>query len=898
MPFPDLFPDIGALPGGAVFHRCALQVNPASYAGQFRGQERVEDGRPHAQAIIEKACDLHISALAITNHNDASEVSDFRDAAAGTDIRIFGGFELESSEGIHILCIYAPDTDDGQLGRYLGQFGIEDPNRSDALSDKTFTEILAMARQQGGVAIAAHATNDKGLLRVLGGQARIKAWRSPDLVAVQIPGPVEDLTEPDRLILRNKNPNYRRAHPVGTELAVAAVNCKDVVTSGDLDHPSASCLIKMAEVSVEGLRQAFLDPGSRIRLNSQAKDAEGGAEMLALAWTGGFLDGTRVRLNPNLNVLVGGRGAGKSTVIESLRYVLDLSPVGEEAGKAHQGIVRQVLRNGTKVSLLVRRRHPARRDYWIERTVPNPPVVRDESGATSNLRPGDVLPLAEVYGQHEISELAKSAEKRTKLLLRFMDEDESAAQRKVALLRGLEKTRRAILDANHELAEIEDRLARLPSLEETLARFQEAGIEERLQERSILIREERVLQSAADRVRPLRELFETLRQQVPVDRLFLSPEAVADLPSKDVLAQADAVLERLNRDLAAIQQRFGAALDEADSGIGEVRSTWQKHKREVQARYEAILRELQRSAVDGAEFIRLRREIEGLRPARERAALLRRVVKEHRERRRDLLREWEDLKATEFRKLEKAGKTASRKLGGRARVAVNAGGNREPLLRLLKERVGGRLSQGLEILNAAHDLSLPDLVGACQRGLEAIQEKYRMPAGPARRLAEAGSETLMLIEELELPSTTDIQLNTAAVGDPPVWRGLEDLSTGQKATAILLLLLLDSDAPLIVDQPEDDLDNRFITDSVVPRMREEKRRRQFVFSTHNANIPVLGDAELILGLTPAGDAAGGSAKVGREHMGSIDTETVRTMLEELLEGGKDAFETRRLKYGF
>ena len=898
MPFPDSFPDIKALPEGAIFHRCALQVNPASYAGRFRGRESANDGPGHARAIVQKAVELEISALAITNHNDASEVCDFREAAAGTNVSVFGGFEITSSEGIHILCIYAPEVDDARLGRYLGQFGVRDTEPSSALSDKSFTEALALVRQQGGIAIAAHATTSSGLLRVLQGQARIKAWRSPDLVAVQIPGGVEDLGESDQQILRNRNSEYRRAHPVGTDLAVAAVNCKDVVQPDDLRRPSATCWIKMAEVSIEGLRQAFLDPGSRVRLNSQERDAESRAEMVALAWTGGFLGGTRVRLNPNLNVLVGGRGAGKSTVIESLRYVLNLSPVGEEANKAHQGIVRYVLRNATKVSLLVRRRSPTARNYWIERTVPNPPIVRDDSGATSNLSPGDVLPGAEVYGQHEIAELAKSPEKRTKLLLRFMEEDESAAQRKNALLRDLEKTRRAILDADQELMEIEDRLARLPSLEETLARYQDAGIEERLKERSILIREERVLQSAADRVGSLRELLETFRQEVPVDRLFLSQDAVADLPSKDVLAEADAVLEQLNRDLAAIQRRFEAALDKADSGIGAVQSTWQKHKREVQARYEAILRELQRSAVDGEEYIRLRRDIEGLRPVRERAVVLRRVVKEHRERRRDLLREWEDLKASEFRRLEKAGKKASRKLGGRARVAVSAGGNREPLLRLLKERIGGRLSPGLDILDTVHDFSLPDLVDACNRGVEAVQEKYRMPAGPARRLADAGSETLMLVEELELPPTTDIQLNTAAAGDQPVWRGLEDLSTGQKATAILLLLLLDSEAPLVVDQPEDDLDNRFITESVVPRMRTEKQRRQFVFSTHNANIPVLGDAELILGLTPAGDADAGHAEIKQEHMGSIDTETVRSMLEELLEGGKDAFETRRLKYGF
>ena len=156
----------------------------------------------------------------------------------------------------------------------------------------------------------------------------------------------------------------------------------------------------------------------------------------------------------------------------------------------------------------------------------------------------------------------------------------------------------------------------------------------------------------------------------------------------------------------------------------------------------------------------------------------------------------------------------------------------------------------------------------------------------------------MKIEELELPPTTAIRLNTAPANEPPLWQALKDLSKGQKATAVLLLLLLESDAPLLVDQPEDDLDNRFITDGVVPRMRDEKRRRQFVFSTHNANVPVIGDAELILGLAAAGEAEEGKARIRPEHMGSIDTPSVRVLVEEILEGGKDAFERRRRKYGF
>ena len=70
----------------------------------------------------------------------------------------------------------------------------------------------------------------------------------------------------------------------------------------------------------------------------------------------------------------------------------------------------------------------------------------------------------------------------------------------------------------------------------------------------------------------------------------------------------------------------------------------------------------------------------------------------------------------------------------------------------------------------------------------------------------------------------------------------------------LLLLMLDSDAPLVVDQPEDDLEDQFTADGIVPRMRDGKRRWQFVFATRNVDIPVLGDAEFIVGLSAAGEA--------------------------------------------
>lgn len=886
-------------PAGAVFRRCALQVNSHHYAPTFRGQPTDGDAQSHAEAIVAKALDAGVSVLAITDHNDVSGVEAFR-AAADRDIAIFPGFELTSSEGIHVLCIYPPDTDEQQLGRYLGAFGIDRIAPSSDLSNKTLEDLLATVRIQGGLPIAAHVTGDNGLYKVLSGQARIKAWRSEHLLAVQIPGSIEDLPQDVRQILTNKNPDYRRDHPVGERLAIAAVNARDVYKPEHLDEPSATCDIKMSEVSIEGLRQAFMDPESRIRLNPRDGElkSEQHAELVSVAWEGGFLDGVEMRLNPNLNVLVGGRGTGKSTIVESLRYALALDPVGEQARQAHQGIVQQVLRSGTKISVRARCHRPIPSDYLIDRIVPNQPVVCDENGQISNLRPVDILHGLEVYGQHEISELTRSPEKLTSLLDRFVKPDKQLSRRKIDLRQELGKTRRELSDVRTELSQIEEKLDTLPGLEETLERFRDAGLEELLRERTLLVREERVLDAVPERLASIHEYLNGLRQDVPIDRVFLSPKALEDLPGKEILAGLDEVLERLSGDIDRVVGALEGALARADESIAEIRARWVLREREVQADYEKTLRRLQRDAVNAEEFIQLQRRIEGLRPLRERRSLLKRLENEHLERRRALLVEWEEVKAAEFRLLDRAASKVSKALLNHVQVEVAAAGNREPLVELLREELSGRLSEAFACLREARDFSLSTFVNSCRSGSDAVQETYDAPRAQSQILANASEETLMLIEELELPATTAIQLNTAPAGDPSSWRALEDLSVGQKATAVLLLLLLESEAPLIVDQPEDDLDNRFITEGVIPRMRGEKGRRQFIFSTHNANIPVLGDAELILGLTATGEAGGGSARITPDHTGSIDSQTVRELVEDLLEGGKEAFEIRRLKYGF
>jgi hypothetical protein len=878
------------LPSGARFYRSALQVNPFAYLSRHNKQTAFITEGDYNSAIVAACKEIGIEVIGVTDHYRVQESLGLLKAAREAGLFAFSGFEAVTKDGVHFLCLFDPNKD-GVLERFIGECGIHDQNALSPTGDQDCLELLECAKRWGGICVAAHVAADHGgLLKKLSGQSRINVWTSPDLLACALAGPIDEAPEALRPILANKAGEYHRGRPV------AVINASDINGPEDLKREGSSCFIKMSTVSVEALRQAFLDPLSRIRLNSDPQP-EPHAEFLAVTWEGGFLGDTAVHFNENLNVLVGGRGTGKSTMIESMRYALGLEPVGEDARKAHEGVVRHVLRAGTKVSLLVRSHKPSLRCYTIERSVPNPPTVKDESGEVLTLAPRDVMPGVEVFGQHEISELTKSPEKLTTLLERFVERDPSLSGRKSKLKLELERSRSRMNDIRRESKVLDERLAALPSLEETQKRFQEAGLESRLKERTLLIREDRVFSSVAERLEPIRTLHSDLVQGLPLDTAFVSARALDGLPNAAILAEAETALNKLSSGLHLVAGQIAELLADTDKAVADTKGRWSERRKAIEETYEKLLRELQKSKIDGTEFIRLRQQIEELRPLRDRKEVLNRDLAAQESLRRKLLSEWEDTKASEYRAIQSAAKRVSRKLRDRVRVEVTMAGNRDPLEQLLRE-VGGNLSAALERLRTLDQISLLELAQRCREGKEALMRQYGLPSGSAERIAQAPLDLFMRIEELDLPATTSIELNTAPEGDAATWQTLDALSTGQKATAVLLLLLLESEAPLVVDQPEDDLDNRFITEGVVPIMRDEKRRRQFVFSTHNANIPVLGDAELIIGLAASGEGKEGHARVSTEHMGSIDSRPVRELVEEILEGGKDAFEMRRSKYGF
>ena len=576
-PLSDRMQDALELPNGARFYRCALQVNPFAYLHTHNKTTAFTSEDDYNKAIIETCLEIGIEVIALADHYRVKHSASLVRAARNAGIFAFSGFEAVTKDGVHFLCLFDPDKDE-HLERFIGECGIHGTGQQSPTGSKDAIELLECAKSWGAMCIAAHVASNGGLLKKLSGQPRINAWTHPALLACALPGPVSDAPDGIRLILENKDAEHKR------DRIPAVLNASDVNDPEDLKKDGASCFIKMSTVSVEAFRQAFLDPDSRIRLHSDTTP-EPHTEFLAMTWEGGFLRDTAVHFNENLNVLVGGRGTGKSTMVESIRYVLGLDPLEGEAQKAHDGVVRHVLQSGTKVSLLVQSHKPSERRYTIERSVPNPPIVKDEAGEVLTLSPRDVMPGVEVFGQHEISELTKSPEKLTRLLERFVDRDPSLSGRKSELRLELERSRRRIVDVRREMQRLEERLAALPGLVETQKRFQQAGLEERLKEKSMLIREQHLFSNLAERLDQYRTLHNGLTEGLPVDTAFASRKALEGLPNADILSDIEKILDTLSTNLKTVGQQFGKALAEADRAIAETKARWNERKTAIEETY-------------------------------------------------------------------------------------------------------------------------------------------------------------------------------------------------------------------------------------------------------------------------------------------------------------------------
>lgn len=877
----------------ARFWQCALQVNPSGYQSRYRGSDHELGEAGYNRQLLDQCLTLGIKIVGVADHGSVDAVDGLRGFLEPHGIVVFPGFEIASSEKVHMVCLFPEGTTRDQLNRFLGRLDLTKVQDTVGPSRKTCLDLAQIILELGGFWYAAHMTGSNGLLRLNqdgGGLAHV--WREETLVkAGQIPGPLKDLPANYKDIVLNRNPDYRRAHPI------ALLNAKDVAKPEDLADPSATCWIKMTRPSFEGFITAFKDPESRIRLGPLPEAHYSRLE--ELTFHGGYLDSIAIELSAHLNTVIGGRGTGKSTLIECLRYVLDVPPRAIAARRQHEDIVKANLGAGSRIELSVVSHAQNGRRYRVSRRYGEPPVVKDDGGQISTLQPRDLLPRIEIYGQNEIFELARDPVSQTAILNRFLPGGTALTSELNAVAKRLVENREKLLAAARQKDDLEAQVGRLPKLTEQVQQFQSLGLENKLALVPKLEREKQLAKRVSEELDRVADGLTSLEDSLP-DTAFLSDKALDGMPHAEVLARMRSALDVLATEIGKQVAYFRKLHGESTAAVSVHQAELKARLDEESAALEKVFAGLPVFAGKpgrdvGRAYQELLREIEAIRPSETRVATINRLLQELETQRRSLLDEFAQVRDKRGDELRTAVKKLNRKLDGKLRLNLKIGGQRKGLKEFLLQLQGLGEKKLAWIDQSGDDLTIPALVQAIRNGedaLKALTFDWGMQNSVVEALARLDRSRLLELEEIDLQDRILIELNIAHQGE--VFKPLDQLSTGQQCTAILHLLLLDNDDPLLMDQPEDNLDNAFIAERIVTQLREAKTERQFLFATHNANIPVFGDAEWI-GIFSASDA---HAQMPVDAQGSIDVPEIRERVAEILEGGREAFSQRKEKYGF
>lgn len=617
---------------------------------------------------------------------------------------------------------------------------------------------------------------------------------------------------------------------------------------------------------------------------------------------GGFLDQLDINFGDGLCCVIGGRGSGKTTVLEFIRHALDRAPRAAGPGsKLADERFKALLAANLGASGCVELEFESKEGlvYNIRRTAHEPPVITDAAGKQlkAEMLGSSVLIDAAIFSHNQIEDIAHNPAAQRELIDRLQGQSlqtlearmaqttsllRENAQRIVQLQVRIQGATRNLVDLSSWESKLAAAITALGG--ETSPAFKAAADHKALREQ-----EKAALAHAHEAVARLRH---SLGEAVPAqirglgnllpDPLFAGPngQVFADLSRELIRKQTElevllsSPLERLGaveRALASASEQLTAAHRPQDAEYAALSARAAQSGARVAARDEAA-REVERLGASKREVVELEAALAEARAAR---ARLRQDFAQTR-------RDRSDRRAA-------IAEQVSERLGGKVRVIVARDAELAPyreFLAGLMKRSGKQYNAPLERLTAA---VAPDKLGALADREDAAALAASADISPefAETLIRAlrdQPERRFELDTLDLEDVPRIELQVHGE-----WRSADRLSTGQKSSAILPILLMDSEAPLLIDQPEDNLDNSFISDAVIPQLKAIRGKRQLVLITHNPNLPVLGEAAQVVVL----EADGRHSSV----IAQGDVEAVKQHIVRLMEGGREAFHQRALRYG-
>ena len=859
---------------GAKWWRFDFHTHTRASADFMKGCTEEIKAKVTPKFWLQKFIDKGIDCVAITDHNSGAWVDELQDALTKLEYQagkkllwLFPGVEISVNGGIHILAIFDTDKTTAHIDSLLGAVGYR--GDSDGVTSKSAVEVIYIIHQLGGLAIPAHVDKEKGLFEACSGQSLQAILKSQHLHAIEL-----------------CDPDYSKPAPYVKGKFDLTEVCGSDMHNFRAEKFGVFTWVKMDTPSLAGLKLALIDGQASVNLDMLAQPNQHAnciIEELEVdnAEYMGRPQPLQVLFSPFLSTFIGGRGSGKSTLLEFMRLVLrrdkELHPDLRE-DKYYQLGGDSLLTEKSVIRLVYRKGYTRYRLNWDAKSEIDSLEVQGE-GSEWQPEVGEIESLfpAKIFSQKQIFALAQEPQ----ALLEIIDESPEVGyaqwQQEISALNNQYKQKQSQINELFDKCSQKNKLqGERNDLRRQIAEIEKSGHKDILQIYRIRQAQVNAIKTTESTWQGMLDSLQTTAQEI----------APAEVPEQVFADHRDIYtdLQSANQQWQAIATQLLTLAQQAQSNI----DNWNAHKDKAEwqvrlnadiARYQQVKADLQQQGIDPDKYPQLLQQLESKRSELNKISECNNKIERLKQERDELYQ-----KIQQQRQLlsEKRASFLSATLANNKYISIElecfaAGADQveRDLRRILQcsDRFENDFSSLIEGLG--HDSeTLKKHINDIRRGKEEPKDKRF-----AKHLENLPQESLF---DLKLWFPEDNLRITFGKEDTPLGEG----SPGQKCAALLAFLLSYGDEPLLLDQPEDDLDNALIYDLIVQQIRATKHKRQIIIVTHNANIVVNGDAEMVLPL---------SAGRGQSHVNqpaSIQDTQVREKICAILEGGQQAFSKR------
>ncbi|MDQ0457714.1 TrlF family AAA-like ATPase [Rhizobium paknamense] len=820
----------------------------------------------------------------VTNHNkfNVDEFKALRKTAVKKGIALLPGVELsvnDGANGIHTLVVFSDDwLADGHdhINPFLGvAFEGKVPAQYEQENGRSSLSLLETIKKlesyhRDFFLVFAHVEAPSGLWAELDG-GRLAELGQNELFRRRTLG-FQKVRTYNKLQEKNKPCRTKAQQHLGdwypAELEGCDAKCIEEIGQGK------SCYLKLGELTFEAVKYALSDPASRVVTEPPKHQA---SHIRSIRFDGGILDGQTLHFSSELNTLIGIRGSGKSSILEAVRYALDI-PRGDKSQdtKYKDELIRHTLGSGGKVTLTAVDVYG--QEFTISRIFREAPNVY----LGGKLQPGvsireTILRSPIYFGQKDLSSTGEGfetdlVEKLVGEQLRVLRDDIETQRQRVR------ETVQRWLKLSNTAEQKREYETQLSDANFRLAKFAEHGVADKLQKRLGFQQDatalNRMNERAGNLLLALSQLIAEHEDELRNATSYVSKQNpnffAAYYTEFSKLVGLIGQLKKIEEDARAIAVRLGNKQDEFEGA----RRSLQEEFAQVERQLAQELKQTGMTAIQPDDFLaqqqrktKAEQMLDALAKQQSQQTSIRDAMFAEIDKLNELwLQEFNTIKVELDR--VNANHTA-------LQIEAEFKGDKEAAISFMQQ-----LFKGSNIREAT---------------LRSIMEGYADFGGLLRglptALTKAGSnpdvfertfiQNLMELVTWQVPNRFVIR-----------YRGkeLKHHSLGQRASALLLYVLSQrQNDVIIIDQPEDDLDNQTIYDDVIKLIRAMKSYAQFIFVTHNANFPVLGDAEQVH-----------ACKYQEEKVvvqsGSVDARPVQDAIINIMEGGQEAFNRRKEVY--